>query len=1308
VETLKHIDSFPDATGRFTRLTVNLSGCTLHSIESLLDDKGGQMDEPPTFLSSFAPRSLFQVDFRPLKLAHPQDGAPYWEGGMRSFEAEAGGMPIEPPQENEPDAQPRFLVLKYTAKEPGSTDGDGIAVTVTFRAYNRPKDLGWIRMEISHEYPEGIAGGGELAWESSVVFPRVGYAKGAMEQFSILNSTGFTWDLFAASRDVAGPERKLHPESSLLVQMLAWCKRYAWAERNTSPRRLDSVIIHGTDAQGYRKVAGYYPKGMGPGQPDVPDPDMPDERDTDIYLKLTAPVFLKGGEYTCADRFLMAPLQSSDDEDDAAFKARKSGYGGAVMDYRIRAMVHVAEDSNDPLDWHQIADVYKEWLDKGEPHYWKKAARTGLNAPLDQMAPLTLISNYSLLGAVQKPPSDAPQDYKRMHALQLIYPVGTTGTTTMGGRLVSIKKWFNFGNADGLLKLENQIWGWERGGYYELLGSLTPAWDTLNENTSTLHDMVAALRDLEIWTSITTDPTLPRFGGLRYNGHFRPGQEMQDTGGDNRFWFKYPFPGEFADPELKLEYRNADQVQAARTYQLNFIKEGGVPSAARALRDNFLNLETPDIQESLPLRPNRGVFGLRSICFSRYRLCPVDEVMRMYREDWLGNGLVPLIGNQLLEFMLHNYNIAQCYRTDHHHVPSGLESTLFDAVIGHGPWYIARLRKMMDDAAAAYQGENSFAITNEFAPVELMVDKFHEFYDHFDFPPFGAANADFTSRSLREQNGNTNTFNQLLFFPFIAYLYSGKLPCRMSVGRAAPHAHPGYRLRLKKPNERKERGAWRFAGGYVKANLPSGPATLRAFTLEAWILPDARENVMTVFRLGTDRNLQMVVTLRPAAGTSFELEVKLRNVVLSQLTVTVPAQSWTHIAYVGKPSTGKCLVQVYVNGIVGKSELAPGGPQATTLRVGANTNSTDSRYYGLMDEVRLWKVARTHRDIAKHMYPFLPGTGTQPIIHLAMDIEPTAAQVSFERTHFDVPQDVPTYMLNPIRDEATGIPNFWMWRYVCEAFASHYYKVTNTGISPQGLLTASGSVYSYNRAAEDLFNLRFQIFRICRIAVLGRRVFVSAYQFEEPRNINAPMLKVARAAVQMQYALADVFIHGRMIGETLIVNGNRVIATWLSPWRSFHDIPRFMADVNGKLQLLGDEAPPLEDVYVFDASSSMLDTDNPRPYNGNDATPAVRPIRVFQDQILHHAWEGPRTAEDIPGDAYYVFANAGNSPRTVEFKTYRGMVAGQSYAFTATEYDSEATAANYPVVERGTVVCPNPVTIVIKPRSFKVVSFLPV
>lgn len=177
-----------------------------------------------------------------------------------------------------------------------------------------------------------------------------------------------------------------------------------------------------------------------------------------------------------------------------------------------------------------------------------------------------------------------------------------------------------------------------------------------------------------------------------------------------------------------------------------------------------------------------------------------------------------------------------------------------------------------------------------------------------------------------------------------------------------------------------------FTGGPGRIEIPSADVfTLTNVTIEAWVKPTGT-GWRTILRKGdlgyglaldgdhylrcfTDSTLQN--SLRSSRPLEPERDAEGRPVIDSQ---GQPVMAWNHVAVVVNRAAN--LTTFYLNGRpAGSHPLAVIVNSAGPLLLGRQGTVVPTHYYrGLLDEVRLWSVART--PIELELYAFAPLMGT--------------------------------------------------------------------------------------------------------------------------------------------------------------------------------------------------------------------------------------------------------------------------------------------------------------------------------------------
>ncbi|MTI19482.1 LamG domain-containing protein, partial [Fulvivirga sp. RKSG066] len=157
-------------------------------------------------------------------------------------------------------------------------------------------------------------------------------------------------------------------------------------------------------------------------------------------------------------------------------------------------------------------------------------------------------------------------------------------------------------------------------------------------------------------------------------------------------------------------------------------------------------------------------------------------------------------------------------------------------------------------------------------------------------------------------------------------------------------------------------------------------------TAEGWIKPKSSRTFHTIVGNYDAGNLQFLLRLdnmKPVFWVSNGAFTSVTG------TTTVPLNTWTHVAGVWDGTT----IKVYVNGAL-ENTVSVSGTMPTNsypVKIGANYSNISENCDGVLDEVRIWNVARTQTEISNSMntplagnesgllayYDFESGSGTQ-------------------------------------------------------------------------------------------------------------------------------------------------------------------------------------------------------------------------------------------------------------------------------------------------------------------------------------------
>lgn len=318
--------------------------------------------------------------------------------------------------------------------------------------------------------------------------------------------------------------------------------------------------------------------------------------------------------------------------------------------------------------------------------------------------------------------------------------------------------------------IEAQIWGHEMGSTYHYLGGYPPATDVVSDDPNRFRNALDALNSQRIVPTITTDPLSPLFNRGRYRGPL-----AKNTAGLWEDCIQVGFPANIENyqgangglgPITVLRLADNPPPDDNRVF---LVKK----NTAFALQPNVLYAETLANSHHRydPWGPGEwtGALSNRLYGAAMRPICLTHEVANLYLTTWAHE--VFQHGARLVEFMKIRWGGLACYNTSHNHLFSASSSpSEYDNVMGHGAWYIERLKDTWQrlqqkgrgaDSSINKSANPSFALTCEAAPYETLLPCVDEFYH----------------RS-----------------PLFQYLYSSKISAKMDLGEIeSVHIHPGYK-----------------------------------------------------------------------------------------------------------------------------------------------------------------------------------------------------------------------------------------------------------------------------------------------------------------------------------------------------------------------------------------------------------------------------------------------------------------------------------------------------------------------------------
>lgn len=138
-------------------------------------------------------------------------------------------------------------------------------------------------------------------------------------------------------------------------------------------------------------------------------------------------------------------------------------------------------------------------------------------------------------------------------------------------------------------------------------------------------------------------------------------------------------------------------------------------------------------------------------------------------------------------------------------------------------------------------------------------------------------------------------------------------------------------------------------------------------TFEFWVRPAAGGGWhllgkrATCFDSGQSANYQVFVSI--PGGIEFN------SGACTTYASGIPGEQWSHLAFVADAAG----TRIHVNGeLAGSSACTLGGSNEADVWIGAST-ACPAPYQGIMDEVRIWNVARSQSEITADLQRVLPG-----------------------------------------------------------------------------------------------------------------------------------------------------------------------------------------------------------------------------------------------------------------------------------------------------------------------------------------------
>lgn len=142
-----------------------------------------------------------------------------------------------------------------------------------------------------------------------------------------------------------------------------------------------------------------------------------------------------------------------------------------------------------------------------------------------------------------------------------------------------------------------------------------------------------------------------------------------------------------------------------------------------------------------------------------------------------------------------------------------------------------------------------------------------------------------------------------------------------------------------------------------------------AITVEAWIKPDVVSHNNNILEKGNNYWLSWDYSLESISGKGIQINLPGPNTGWWEFQYDMDYNKWYHVAWTYS-SDG--ILTGYVNGEIVRWEKFTGPLQTNTDHLKMAAVESGHAYRGLLDEIRIWKVARTESEIRENMYLTFP------------------------------------------------------------------------------------------------------------------------------------------------------------------------------------------------------------------------------------------------------------------------------------------------------------------------------------------------
>lgn len=647
--------------------------------------------------------------------------------------------------------------IEYHNVPPSPPGYSAIEVRLRFTAPGGPS-AGWLDLDIDYTYPDNTNPStfhfdpGLFAWQPTLLYPRIAVANYETAAGDTQNFRDYS--LLVPYGDLGQMGGVGSFSQGMDVQYAAL---YKTEEAQPKPYAQGFAMM-GTDVRGHDKSVVFNRQG----------------EQGELAFLLISPIFLKNRRYVEPVTPDAIPRRSFwlTKEDGKGY-----GFGGAYTHYMLRTFRVESVAAGVPADWMDVANLYRDWIfdpASGRKQYFidKKFARPqNAGGPIDNLSPFTIISNYGLDGPMTNEDPKVNPAWLEIHPMTP--PVAGAQPDVPGNKnesmydaLTRIRS--KVGNA--AVRLEAQIWGFERGGFYHYYGSDPPITNALdaNPNSQRFQTVMQKLREASVFPSITTDPLRPQLNRFRFAGHIRwKGTDPKQCNNPDNWEdsLRFSFPEKFKQNTCALTEvtTKAGNVPLKRLFNVYPDDSYNEQPDCRDVKELFGFLPPKKSSQKFhEFGPSFGGGPLSNPFYAQMmaELCATADVENRYRAEWLPK--VFGYGAKLIEFMKADGGFV-CYNKEHQHILPQLTdpNSPYDNVIGRGPFTVKRFQAMCSAAYSVGRAiDPDFALTKEGAPVEPLLPYVEECY--FSTPLF-------------------------------QYVYSEVISAKMSLGDYPPYIPPGYK-----------------------------------------------------------------------------------------------------------------------------------------------------------------------------------------------------------------------------------------------------------------------------------------------------------------------------------------------------------------------------------------------------------------------------------------------------------------------------------------------------------------------------------